>query len=234
MREIFVIKYNGQQQLYDRRKVLNSILHSGVEKNKVLEILKKVEDKLYNNISTKELYQIVFSEIENYGLKQHSRTYRLREALSRLDSADFEKFVKAFLEKEGFSCIWDRKIQGFCIDHQIDIIAEKNNQTFFVEVKKHKNFHRDSGLGTVAELWARLEDLQKGFKTGKSKINIANAWLITNTKFSDYAKKYSDCKGLKLLGWRYNSFAENKTEGLEKMIENLGVGMITEIVKNLR
>ena len=234
MKEIFVIKYNGKRQLYDRQKVLSSILHSGVQKNKVLEILKKIEGKLYNNIPTKELYQIVSKEIENYGLKQHSRTYRLREALSRLDSSSFEKFVKAFLEKESFKCIWNQKIQGFCIDHQVDVIAEKNNETFFVEVKKHKNFHRDSGLGTVTELWARLEDLQKGFKTGKTDINITNAWLITNTKFSDYAKKYSNCKGLKLLGWRYNSSAQNKTEGLEKMIEGLGIGMVAEIVKNLR
>ena len=140
MKEISVIKYSGKLQPYDRNKVLNSILHSGVQKTKVLEILKKVEGKLYNNISTKELYQIVFTEIENYGLKQHSKTYRLREALSRLDPVDFEKFVKAFLEKEGFSCIWNRKIQGFCIDHQIDVIAEKNKEIFFVEVKKHKNF----------------------------------------------------------------------------------------------
>ena len=234
MKKIFVIKYNGERQPYDRRKVLSSILHSGVEKTKVFEILKKTEDKLYNNIPTRELYQIVYSEIENYGLKQHSRIYRLREALSRLDSADFEKFVKVFLEKGGFSCIWNKKIQGFCIDHQVDVIAEKNKEIFFVEVKKHKNFHRDSGLGTVAELWARLEDLQKGFKAGKTKINIANAWLITNTKFSDYAKRYSKCKGLKLLGWRYNSSAEGKTKGLEKMIENLGVGMVAGIVKNLR
>ena len=79
-----------------------------------------------------------------------------------------------------------------------------------------------------------MEDLQKGFKNGKTDINITNAWLITNTKFSDYAKKYSNCKGLKLLGWRYNSSAQNKAEGLEKMIEKLGVGMIAEIVKNLR
>lgn len=234
MKEISVIKYNGESQLYDRQKVLNSILHSGVERGKVLEILKKIEGKIYNNIPTKELYQITASEIENYGLKQHSRTYRLREALSRLDSSNFEKFVKAFLEKEGFSCIWNQKIQGFCIDHQVDVIAEKNKEIFFVEVKKHKNFHRDSGLGTVTELWARLEDLQKGYRTGKTKINIANAWLITNTKFSDYAKRYSRCKGLKLLGWRYNSSAQNKTKGLEKMIENLGIGAITEIVKNLR
>ena len=234
MKEIFVIKYNGKRQLYDRQKVLSSILHSGVQKNKVLEILKKIEGKLYNNISSKELYQIVSREIEKYGLKQHSRTYRLREALSRLDSSDFEKFIKAFLEKGGFKCIWNQKIQGYCIDHQVDVIAEKNNETFFVEVKKHKNFHRDSGLGTVTELWARLEDLQKGFKNGKTDINIANAWLITNTKFSDYAKKYSNCKGMKLLGWRYNSSAQNKTEGLEKMIEGLGIGMVAEIVKNLR
>ncbi len=125
MKEIFVIKYNGKRQLYDRQKVLSSILHSGVQKNKVLEILKKIEGKLYNNISSKELYQIVSREIEKYGLKQHSRTYRLREALSRLDSSDFEKFVKAFLEKEGFKCIWNQKIQGFCIDHQVDVIAGK-------------------------------------------------------------------------------------------------------------
>ena len=235
METLFVTKHDGQRQSYDNQKVLASIISSGVDKNRVMDVLGHVEKKVYNGISTKELYRLVYEEIDEAGFDKNARLYRLREALAKMGSIDFEKFVDKILAKEGFKTKWNTIVPGFCVEHQLDIIAQMGKNIFFVEVKRHQNPHRDSGLGYVAELWARFVDLQEGFKVGRHNWNFSNAWLFTNTKFSDHAKQYSACKGLRLTGWRY-TFEGGRTshcdEGLEKMLELIGLDQIDSMIKN--
>ena len=230
LKKISVIKYDKSRQAYDQQKVLTSILRSGVKKEQALNVLGRIEASLYDNISTQKLYKKVEEEINRQKLPQHARFYRLREVLAKMDPIDFERFIKKFLEKEGYSCRWNVIVNGFCIEHQVDVIAEnKKGETFFVEVKRHRRFHRDCGLGDVAELWARLEDIQK-------KHQFSTAWLITNTKFSQHAKKYARCKELKMTGWRYNlehKDAIDSQNGLEKKIEEIGRDKVDAIIKKV-
>jgi Holliday junction resolvase-like predicted endonuclease len=225
MKSIYVVKYNGEKQSYNQEKVLNSIIRSGIEKQEALNILVEVEKKLFDGISTRELYQIVSQQIESFGYKPGKQTYKLREALGRMRSFDFEKFVLKILQKEGFDCAYDTIVSGECGKHQVDIIAQKNHDLYYVEVKHHQNFHRNCGLGTVCEVQARLEDMKNGF--GKKRIDFSQAWLFTNTKISDHAKKYAGCKNVKLTSWRFDS----EDSGLEKRIEKLGTAEVERIIR---
>ncbi|KPJ70467.1 hypothetical protein AMJ51_01820 [Microgenomates bacterium DG_75] len=234
--KITVVKYDGREEAYNQKKVLDSILRAGVNKEEAQKILSQVEAKLHDKITTKKLYQIVHQEIVRQNLPIQSNFYRLREALAKMDSIDFEKFIKEILEKEGYASQWNVIVPGFCVEHQIDVIAKnKSNETFFVEVKHHRNFHRDCGLGEMAELWGRLEDLQKGYQKGKSQYDFSNAWLITNTKFSEHAKKYASCKQLRLTGWRYEfeDITKQLKDGLEKKIEKLGVEVVNQMIRDV-
>jgi hypothetical protein len=237
LKKVFVIKHDGSRQLYDQQKVLSSILRSGVEKKQAINILGQVESKLYDGIPTKEIYRIVSEEIKKSGLVHPSRLYRLRELLAKMDPIDFEKFIHQCLNQDGFESQWNILVDGFCIDHQLDIIAkDQEGTTFYVEVKHKRNPHRDIGLGTVAEVWARFEDLKKGYKTGRNKYQFSSAWLFTNAKFSEHAKKYSRCKELNLTGWRYSLAEQGKqfeVVGLEKKIESLGMETINKILRKL-
>lgn len=157
MKKIEVIKYDGSREVYDQEKVLSSIVRAGVKKEQVLKILANVESQLFNGMPTSRLYQLVAQEIEKQTALKHPYLYRLREALAKIDSLDFEGFISQVLEKQGFTCQKNVIVPGFCVSHQIDVIAKgPNHGLFYVEVKHHRNFHRDSGLGTVTELWARL------------------------------------------------------------------------------
>jgi len=225
MKNIFVIKYNGEKQSYNQGKVLNSIIRSGIEKKEALNILIEVEKKLFNGISTRELYQIVSRQIENFGYEPGKQTYKLREALGKMGSFDFEKFILKILQEEGFECAYDTIVSGECGEHQVDIIAQNENKIYYVEVKHHQNFHRNCGLGTVCEVQARLEDMNNGY--GKKKFNFSQAWLFTNTKISDHAKKYASCKNIKLTSWRFDS----EDLGLEKRIEKLGNAEVEKIIE---
>lgn len=237
LKKVFVTKHNGSRQLYDQQKVLSSILRSGAEKKQAINILGKVEAKLYDGIPTKELYQIVIEEIKKTSLISLSSIYRLRELLAKMDPIDFEKFIHLCLEQGGFESLWNTIVDGFCIDHQLDIIAkDQGGTTFYIEVKHKRNPHRDIGLGTVAEVWARFEDLKKGYENGRNKYKFSSAWIFTNAKFSEHAKKYSSCKEMNLTGWRYSLAEQGKqfeVTGLEKKIENLGMKTINKILRKL-
>ena len=149
---IFVTKYSGEKQKYSQEKVLNSIIRSGIEKSKALSILTDVENKLIDGISTQKLYNIVSEEIEKHGFKIGQHTYMLREALAKMGSFDFEKFVQKMLEKDGFECAYNIIVGGECVEHQVDIIAQKQQKLYYVEIKHHRNYHRNCGLGTICAL----------------------------------------------------------------------------------
>ncbi len=234
MKKILVTKYSGIKEPYDQEKVVNSILRAGVKRETVPVVLAKVESQLYDGISTDELYRLVGEQLAQKVLPDNPHLYHLREALALMGSIDFEKFIREFLEKEGYRSRWNVIVPGFCIEHQVDVMVETpSGQKLMVEVKQHRRFHRDCDLGTTVEVWGRLDDLQKGFAAGKNQENFAAACLITNTKFSAHAKQYAACKGLRLLGWRFNSFDTPKTEGLEEKIKQIGFETVDRMIRKI-
>lgn len=234
MKKIWVIKHDGVKEPYDQGKVLNSILRSGIPKNIALEVLSKVESQLFDLISTTELYRIVSRVISQHGLSSYPHVYRLREALAIMGSFDFEKFVQNILSHDNYDAKWNQIISGLCIEHQVDVLARnKQGKFFYVEVKHHQNFHRDCDLGTVIEVWGRFEDLKNGYQNSRHQIDLANCWLITNTKFSAHAKDYALCKKIKLTGWRYSTDDDGiavNDNGLEELLKNLGIESINQSV----
>ena len=111
---------------------------------------------------------------------------------------------------------------GRCVDHEVDIIAEKGDENILVEVKHHFQPHTFTGLPVFLEVQAKFEDFLDSYRTGKNKINFNKVLVICNTKISDHAKRYSICKGIQSIGWRYP-----EEKGLEQMIEEKGLYPIT-------
>jgi len=207
-----VIKYDGRIEKFQRKKIIRTCLRVGVQKDVANSIADKIEKILYDGITTKEIYRNILKELNKYEKKTAS-IYGLRESIALMNPVVFEIFVKKLLESYGYSCRHDKIVQGLCIDHQIDIIAERN-ETYLVECKRHQNAHRFCGLNVCLQVEARFEDVSDGFNHNKNKYNFDRAWIITNTKFSEHAKKYSRKKNIKLTGWKYPD-----NESLEKLIE---------------
>lgn len=227
MKALRVIKYSGESQVFDEEKVLKSITNSGLTREEALKILTRVKPKLHDGISTRDLYKLVYKTIDKESLKENVSLYRMRETLGGIGSFEFEKFVKELLEKRSFNCIYDSIVEGHCIDHQIDVIARKENKAFYVEVKHHRNYHRDTGLGEVCEIWARYDDMEKGFEKKKNNFNFSAPWLFTNTKISGHGRKYAKCKGMKLTSWKVGLDGSS----LEDMIRGLNPKQVQEIIK---
>jgi len=231
-KKIWVRKFDGQKEPFDQQKALGSILRAGVSKKNAPLVLAKIENRLYPGISTREIYDFLHQELKQMGLKPESKFFRLREALGKMGSIDFEKLVVQILSLEGFNSEWNVFLPGYCIEHQIDVLASNKSQFYLVEVKRRQNPHRVTGLGEIVELWGRFKDISEN---SRSERTIKEAWLVTNAKFSLHARKFARCRKIRLLGWRYNTtnLSENKTEGLEKILERIGKQKVLNLINNL-
>jgi len=135
---------------------------------------------------------------------------------------DFEKFVALILKAKGYEIDCNRIVPGKCIEHEVDIIARKGKETIYVEVKHHFNHHTYTGLDVFLEANSAFEDLREGYELGKNKINFTQALVVCNTKISEHARKYAECKGIKYIVWKHP-----KGNSLEELIEKYNLYPIT-------
>ena len=208
---MFVVKADGTREGFDERKIIRTCRRAGASKGTAERIAREIRRNSRNGTTTHEIYRMILSLLRKTE-KIPSFLFRLREALAELDSVSFELYTKKLMEAYSYKCKWDVIVRGNCVEHQVDVIAEKDG-LFLVECKHHRNHHRFCGLGDVLQVQARLEDINDGFRQGKNKYNFKQAWMVTNTKFSDHAKKYAKGRDIILTGWGY------KTGGsLERLI----------------
>jgi hypothetical protein len=139
---------------------------------------------------------------------------------------DFEHFIRLLLHAQGYEVSPAQIIPGKCVEHEIDAVAKNGHEIVCVEVKHHYQSHIYTGVGICLEMQATLEDLRDGFGS-IHEIKFDRAMIVCNTKFSEHAKRYADCKGIQLIGWNMPVEA-----GLERMIEEKRLYPIT-LIKGL-
>jgi HJR/Mrr/RecB family endonuclease len=224
---IFVTKADGRKEEFKREKIIRTCLRMEASQDQAETIADEIEKRIYDGIETRKILQMIFKFLQKFRPEIKYQT-DLKEAISSLrPKPDFEKFVQLLLKEYGYEVTPNQIIQGFCVDHEIDAIAKKDNQTILVEIKHHFNHHAYTGKDVFLEAQAILEDLIEGRKAGKNSIDFNKILIVCNTKFSDHAKKYALCKGIDFIGWKYP-----EERGLERLIEEKKLYPIT-ILKNL-
>ncbi len=211
---VFVTKANGSRQLFAKEKVVNTCFRMGVNRKIAEEIANKIEKRLFDGISTDKIFNMILRL-----LRKRKPSIRhlldLRKGLSLMNSkSEFEKFIQILLIENGYEVTPNRIIKGKCVEHEVDAIAKKNGITFFVEVKHHTKYHTSTGLDESRIARAVLEDVTEGFEFRRNDLKIDRAMIITNTKFSDHARRYGECRDILQIGW--NSPLDSS---LQKMIE---------------
>ena len=135
----------------------------------------------------------------------------------------FEKLVGELLRTKGFSIQVGVVVQGVCVSHEVDVVAEKENRHIMVECKFHNQLGTKSDVKIALYVQARFEDVQKAWLKDKNHIQkFHEAWLVTNTKLTSDAIRYAQCVGLRSIGWRHPV-----NEGLEVLVEQSGLHPIT-------
>jgi Holliday junction resolvase-like predicted endonuclease len=181
------------------------------------EVLTHVKSKLYEGISTQEIYHHVLEYLSTTP-KPYIRTrYSLKEAIMQLGPTGypFEDFVSKLLEAQGYTTRVRQILSGRCVTHEIDVIAEKNGTAAMIEAKFHNSSGVRSEVHVALYTQARFEDV-------KVRNHIDEAWLVTNTKTTIDANTYAQCAGMRVLSWDYP-----QGEGLRDLIERSRLHPIT-------
>jgi hypothetical protein len=110
--------------------------------------------------------------------------------------------VQTLLAHSGFEVSPNRILPGKCVEHEVDAIAKKDDVTYFVEAKHHVNYHTPTGLDESRIARAILEDVSEGFECGNCDLKIDAAMIVTNTRYSEHARRYGKCRGILQIGWR--------------------------------
>ena len=200
---IRVRKFDGSLELYDQSKVIRTAIRMGLDRKAAEELADEISSKVYDGIPTSEILSLIH-DLASKIRPELKYVENLREAISAMrPKPDFEEYVRIVLKAAGYMVEPGRVLEGRCIDHEIDGIAFKDDEVVIVETKHHVNPHAYTGLDTVLQLWAALEDLKEGHRLGFHNYPFTSALLVCNTKISMHAERYARCKGMKYMVWNY-------------------------------
>ncbi len=222
--KISIVKSSGEVVQFSLTKLKKSLKRTGADDEVVASILETVQDELYEGITTKEIYNRAFALLKKKKNVFASK-YKLKKAIYELGPTGFpfEHFIGAILKYSGYKVAVGEILQGECVQHEVDIVAHKNNETTVVECK----FHSEQGLVCNVKVplyvHSRYRDVKNHWNTFKKHdTTLTQGWVVTNTRFTKDATEYGNCAGLYLLSWDYP--LENS---LKDIIDRLGLYPIT-------
>lgn len=214
-----VIKINGEKEDFSPKKVYYSAMRAGAPAFLAKNIAKEVEGEVYNGIKTTEIFKKVKDRLKKESF-QLSLRFNLKEGMKKLGPAGFvfEDFVRQIFSRLGMKVKGNKILSGKCCSYEIDFIAEKEGKIYIGECKYRNSGEDKIDVNVCLKAFAILDDVKSA---GKFSPDL-NFLIVTNSKFTNQAIKYSNCKGIKLLGWNYP-----KNEGLEDLIDKYKLYPIT-------
>lgn len=218
------MKASGETVPFSEEKLRRSLSRSGATESMTNEILETISDKLYQGISSKEIYQTAFNQLKESS-NHLAAKYRLKVAIMELGPSGypFEKFIGELLKQHGYTVKVGEFVKGKCVTHEIDVIAIADQFHFMIECKYHNQQGIICDVKIPLYIQSRFKDVESEWiKIPEHDKKIHQGWVVTNTKFSSDAIQYGVCVGLKLLGWDYP-----EKESLNDLIDNLGLYPIT-------
>jgi Holliday junction resolvase-like predicted endonuclease len=218
-----ITKATGEKEKFSKEKLCNSIVAAGAPRDLAEGVCELVKRDVKPSMDTNHLFRRALSHLVKKDIDIAVR-YSLRRGLERLGPSGFlfEQYVEAVFQAHGYKTKRNQMIQGACVDHEIDVLLEEGKRKILVEVKYRNEPGTKTHLDTVMYADARRTDIQEYQKKKGEQYDV---WLVTNTKFTDKAIQYGECKNqMKLIGWDYP-----KQKGLEDMIVEKKVFPVTAL-----
>jgi len=239
MNEFYVIKTNGEKELFDYKKLESSLKKIKTPDDMISQIISEIslDAKEKEVITTHDIYRKAFSILRKMH-KPIAARYSLKKAVAMLGPTGFpfEKFVAEIFNAQGYSTDTDQLVKGKCVEHEIDVVAWKEKELIMVEAKFHTDFNLKSDLKIVLYVKARYDDIfGQDYMVGGTARKLTEGWVITNTKFSSTAIQYGQCQpALKFVGWNY-PYNNNLHDMIERyeLIPITALTSITSAEKNL-
>jgi hypothetical protein len=214
-----IVKADGTQEDFNSAKLLASLEKSGASQDVAEHIVAEVEKKLTDGVRTADIYRDAFTLLRKKVPTGVAARYSLRRALLELGPSGFpfEAYLAELFRKEGFDATTNVIRKGRCVEHEIDVLLNKDSVHTYVEAKFHNTPGFKTDLKVVLYVNARIQDLREVEPT-------AGGLVVTNTKFTSVAMQYAKCASLPLLSWEHPHGSS-----LQIKIEKAGLYPITAL-----
>ncbi|MBN2072764.1 MAG: restriction endonuclease [Actinobacteria bacterium] len=213
----YILKSDGSKETYSKTKVMNSLVSSGASPGLAEKIMRQISREIKDGMNTDEIYkrarELLRGEKPGLALR-----YSLKEAIMELgpDGFIFEKYIAKILKEYGYKTRVGEILKGCCVDHEVDVVAERDNIFLMIECKYHGSKGLRSDIKTALYVHSRFVDIEKAFKNENCDRDMHyEGWLVTNTKCTSDAIKYAGCVKFQIIAWKYP-----RTQNLQYYIES--------------
>jgi hypothetical protein len=196
-----VIKSSGKLEPFSIEKLKRSLKRSGANDNAVNDIAHEVEAGMYEGMTTKKIYQLAFRLLHKK-YKPVAAKYSIKKAVMELGPSGFpfERYISLLLRGQGYDVRINQFLQGLCVKHEVDIIAENENTVCIIECKYHNLQGIVCDIKIPLYVNSRFLDIRSAITSDHKEYEC---WIVTNTKFSSDSIQYGNCSGQHLLSWDY-------------------------------
>ena len=213
---ITVIKSSGRPEEFDIDKLIESLVRSGAPPDVARKIAEKVEKRVTPSSRTRAIHRMAKRFLRQYNHATGMK-YSLKSALHALGPSGypFEKYFAKILKAHGYAAEVNKIMEGYCVSHEVDVLARRGSEHFTVECKYHTSAGTPTDVKIALYVHSRAVDIRKACEKKPGHAGITHTgWLVTNTRCTSDAIKYAECAGLKITSWRYP-----EKESLERLIE---------------
>lgn len=223
-KQIFITKASGIKEIFSVEKLSQSLKKAGAGEQIISEIVSDIDSWIIEGMSTRNIYNRAFSLLRK-SRQQLAAKYKLKNAMMELGPTGhpFEFFTGQILQSLGYSTEVAKVIEGYCIKHEVDVIATKGKTQFFVECKFYHSQDKLANVQVPLYIKSRVDDIIRRRKDMKEYEGFNfQGWIVTNTRFTLDALEFGQCSGLQLLSWDFP-----KGKGLREIIDQEKIFPVT-------
>lgn len=225
MRQIFITKDTGEQEVFDADKLRHSLQKSRATVFVADAIVNTIEKEVQSGMTTEQIYRRAF-QLLNEKHSPAAMKYSIRRSVLNLGPTGFpfESYVAELFAAQGYQTRTGQMMQGKCIEHEVDVVAWNDQNLLLAEVKFHNELTMKSDAKVALYVKARFDDLyNSSFRLDGKDRKFTRGILITNTKFTETAKTYVACVNtFDIISWDYP-----KKGNLYDLIEETGLHPMT-------
>lgn len=220
---ITIIKASGTKEPFSEEKVVKSLATSGLSLDTASQTVDYLKRHLKPETTTSAIYGHVSSYLKENAPIENYFNYGLKRAVMDMGPSGypFEILVSEILKTENYKTEVGVITQGKCVTHEIDVIAQKEANKYFVECKYHNTTGYKTDIQVALYTYARFLDVSNLQKQSNPNQNNFS-WLITNTKVTSEVVDYCKCVGLLVTTW-----TNPQGQGLQDRIVASGLHPIT-------
>lgn len=223
---INIVKYSGEIEEFNLDKLKYSLRRAKANESLILKIAEEVQSNLKDGMTTKQIYKMAFKMLKGKSTVSASR-YKLKKAIMELGPSGFpfERFIGKILSQEGYQAEVGVIVQGHCVQHEVDVVALKDNKHYMIECKFHGDQGRFCNVKIPLYIQSRFIDVEKQWKKQPGHhMKFHQGWVYTNTRFTTDAIQYGTCARLGLVSWDYP-----KNNSLKQRIDKSGLHPLTSL-----